>query len=249
MNSKPWAGKRGVIIGSANTAHDIAVDMLEAGLESVTLVQRNKTCIVPAEYMRANIEPLYDQNCDIEAMDRVYQGMPTASARQMINRTLNAFLQKESERLDALEKVGFKVEREIDMIHILYERVGGHHMDVGASAKVASGEVSRPTCLMVRGCETSNKVTFHQIKVKSDALVSGYTPTGLAFEDGSSLDADVIIFATGYVDNPRDQVANIIGAETEAKLEDMWSCDKEGEIRGLWKPIGRKSTSYFQFFI
>ena len=76
--------------------------------------------------------------------------------------------------------------------------------------------------------------------MKSDAHVSGYTTTGLAFNDGTTLDADIIIFATGYEGNPRDQVAGIVGVEMEEKLEDMWCCDKEGEIRGLWKPLGRK---------
>lgn len=38
-----WKGKKGVIIGTANTAHDVAEDMLEAGLSSVTMVQRNTT--------------------------------------------------------------------------------------------------------------------------------------------------------------------------------------------------------------
>jgi hypothetical protein len=80
--------------------------------------------------------------------------------------------------------------------------------------------------------------------VKSDAQICGYTPSGLVFDDGSTLDADVVIFATGFVGNPRDQVASIIGPEMEEQLEDMWQCDKEGEVRGLWKPIRRKSTCF-----
>ena len=141
MNCNGWAGKKAVIIGSANTAHDIAEDMLQADLESVTMVQRSKTCVVPAEYMRANIEPMYGQNSDIEASDRIFQSMPTAFARQMMNQAFKSLAAKEPERFDALDKAGFKVDRDIDMIHILYERVGGHYMDVGTSAKVASGQV------------------------------------------------------------------------------------------------------------
>ena len=38
-----WKGKKGGIIGTANTAHDVADDMLLAGLSSVTMVQRNTT--------------------------------------------------------------------------------------------------------------------------------------------------------------------------------------------------------------
>lgn len=55
-----WKGKHAVIVGTANTgkkdlseglwrlisiAHDVAVDMVKAGLQSVTMVQRSKTCM------------------------------------------------------------------------------------------------------------------------------------------------------------------------------------------------------------
>jgi hypothetical protein len=37
-----------------------------------------------------------------------------------------------------------------------------------------------------------------KIKLKSDGSISRFTQTGLLFEDGSTLDADVVVFATGY---------------------------------------------------
>ena len=90
-NCESWAGRKAIIIGAANTAHDIAEDMVHAGLESVTMVQRGATCVVPAEYMRASIEPLYSNDSNIEAMDRIFQSMPTAFGRLMLNYGLNSF--------------------------------------------------------------------------------------------------------------------------------------------------------------
>ena len=43
-NSSEWKGKHGVVIGTANTGHDVAEDMVDAGLERVTMVQRGRTC-------------------------------------------------------------------------------------------------------------------------------------------------------------------------------------------------------------
>jgi cation diffusion facilitator CzcD-associated flavoprotein CzcO len=37
-----------------------------------------------------------------------------------------------------------------------------------------------------------------KIKLKNDSLIERFTETGIRFEDGSELDADVIIFSTGY---------------------------------------------------
>lgn len=50
-SAAPWKGKRGIIIGSANSAHDIAQDMLDAGLSSVTMIQRSPTLIVRLEWV------------------------------------------------------------------------------------------------------------------------------------------------------------------------------------------------------
>lgn len=111
-------------------------------MESVTLVQRRPTCIVPSEYQRAAIEPLYGPETNIELADRGFQGVPCAVTRLLANEGLNGHARKEPERFDALERKGFRVDREIDFIHILYERLGGHYMDVGACDLVASGEVS-----------------------------------------------------------------------------------------------------------
>ena len=50
-------------------------------------------------------------------------------------------------------------------------------VDVGASQLIADGK----------------------IKLKNDSQIKEYTESGLLFEDGSELPADVIICATGYV--------------------------------------------------
>jgi hypothetical protein len=42
-SSGAWSGKTGVVIGTGSTAHDVADDMLLAGLSSITMVQRNAT--------------------------------------------------------------------------------------------------------------------------------------------------------------------------------------------------------------
>ena len=77
--------------------------------------------------------------------------------------------------------------------------------------------------------------------MKSDAQPTSYTPTGLAFNDGSTLDADVIVFATGFEGNMRHMAEKIIGPEVANQLDDFWQVDAEGEVLGAWKPIGRKS--------
>ena len=51
------------------------------------------------------------------------------------------------------------------------------HLDVGGSQYIIDG----------------------RIKLKNDSQIQGFTPTGLKFEDGSEVDADVVVFCTGFV--------------------------------------------------
>ena len=59
--------------------------------------------------------------------------------------------------------------------------------------------------------------------------------------DGTQIEADVIAFATGYTGNMKNNATKIFGAEVGDALEEFWQCDAEGESRGAWKYIGRKS--------
>jgi hypothetical protein len=47
----------------------------------------------------------------------------------------------QTERFDALEAAGFRVERYGDIAKVLYETLGGHYIDVGGSAKISTGLV------------------------------------------------------------------------------------------------------------
>jgi NAD(P)H-nitrite reductase large subunit len=44
----------------------------------------------------------------------------------------------------------------------------------------------------------SQMIIDGKIKLKNDSMIKEFTATGLKFEDGSELSADVIMFATGY---------------------------------------------------
>jgi hypothetical protein len=53
------------------------------------------------------------------------------------------------ERFAALDRAGFKLDRGLDLWKCLTKRNGGHYMDVGGSAKIASGSVSEHVCALL----------------------------------------------------------------------------------------------------
>ena len=76
-----------------------------------------------------------------------------------------------------------------------------------------------------------------KIKLKSGTSIKKFTETGVINEDGSKIDADVFLFATGYGD-PRNPMRDILGPELGKKLTPIWGIDEEGEIRTAWKEAG-----------
>jgi len=82
------------------------------------------------------------------------------------------------------------------------------------------------------------------IKVKSDALPRRYVKDGLEFSHGTHLKADVIVFATGFEGNMRYLVQDIFGDEVAELMGDYWGLDREGELKGAFKPCGRPAMWY-----
>ncbi|KAF2104446.1 hypothetical protein NA57DRAFT_51269 [Rhizodiscina lignyota] len=176
--------------------------MLEAGVASVTMIQRERT-------------EIFNRTFSNEVADRIHMSLPIAVSRQIAMKTMHHKLSLEMERLDALERVGFHVIRDIDRIGIAFEKRGTHYLDVGASAKIAKG----------------------LIKIKSPVVPTRFTSTGLKFSDGPSLDADVIVFCTGFEANVRAVATKIFGSLVGEQLEDFWGLDAGGEPRGAFHPL------------
>ncbi|PYH89515.1 FAD/NAD(P)-binding domain-containing protein [Aspergillus ellipticus CBS 707.79] len=218
-----------LVIGSANTAFDVLEDCCKAGLQS-TMVSRSPTYICPADY-------LYDSNSlgaydgDVKATDRRFLTLPACIDGQFSGGLLAQMASAEPHRYKALAEAGFDVLDSRDpnclLMHNLLERAGGHYVDVGGTKLLEQGKAG-----IISGVEPI-----------------AYTPTGLLFSDGSTVDTDAVVWCTGFADtNVRDTAAQILGGgdETEsehllgprevaARLDATWGVDVEGEIRGLWK--------------
>ncbi|PMD12238.1 hypothetical protein NA56DRAFT_713372 [Hyaloscypha hepaticicola] len=78
--------------------------------------------------------------------------------------------------------------------------------------------------------------------MKSDSLPVKWVEDGLLFED--ALKADVVVFATGFDNNLKNQVSELFGKETGEKMGDWWGFDREGEIRAAYRPGGQKGMWY-----
>ncbi|KAF5636969.1 dimethylaniline monooxygenase (n-oxide forming) [Fusarium tjaetaba] len=219
--AQAWAEKTGIVVGTGNTAHDVADDMYEAGME-VTMVQRSRTFVLPAEFIKERYDLIYNAQIPTEISDRAMFTQPVSIARLLSSKTFHAMARSQPERYDALERAGFRVDPFGDIQDAINIRLGGHYIDVGTSAKIGKG----------------------LIKVKSDAAASRYTEHGLAFSDGSEIKADVIVLATGFVGNLRQHVDKIFGSAVAKRAGDCFGLNSEGEVLGAFKPLEQPGIWY-----
>ena len=215
-NVDKFAGQRGVVIGTANTAHDVAEDMAIAGMET-TMVQRNPTFIFPGEWLVAFHAHDYHMDKATEVADREQATQPYKIQREMANRRIHGLIAAYPERFDALEKAGFKVDRPGDLLTNLYIRAGGHYVDIGNCDRIVNGDV----------------------KIKTQPVVE-LTTDGLRFEDGTELKADLLVLCTGFEHDFSKDAAQIVGKEIAEQMDNFWGMDAEGELQGFAKLAGRK---------
>ncbi|KAF9774726.1 hypothetical protein IL306_007242 [Fusarium sp. DS 682] len=184
---------------------------------------------------------IYNATNPIEDADRETLTVPTAVSRFQVQLGMSAQAASQPERFEALERAGFKLDRSFDLWQCMTKRNGGHYMDVGGSAKIASGLVSEHGRELP---EQKINSVCKQIKMKSDGLLEEFTESGLAFSNGSHLPADVVVFCTGFANEYRNEAVKFVGPESAPMMDDYWYLDSEGELRGAFKKQGLPGIWY-----
>ncbi|KAF2729745.1 FAD/NAD(P)-binding domain-containing protein [Polyplosphaeria fusca] len=212
-------GKKAIVVGSCNSGHDIAQDYCEKGYD-VTMIQRSTTCVVSSESITdIALKGLYDEDGpSVEDADLILWGLPSRLFKtQQVNVT-KAQNEHDKKTLDGLRAAGFGLDNgtfDSGLLMKYFQRGGGYYIDVGASQLIIDGK----------------------IKVKHGVELTEVLPNGLKFADGTTLDADEIIFATGY-QNMRTQAGLTFGQEVADRVAPVWGLNEEGEFRTMWQKSG-----------
>lgn len=228
-----FEGRKVVVIGSNNSAHDICADLWEHGAD-VTMVQRSSTHVVQSSsmielgmlgpYSEDAVEAgITTEKADLLTLSvplRVLEGMQRAATQQLAERDA-AFYRR-------LEGAGFLHDFGEDGTGGLMKalrRGGGYYIDVGASELIANGEV-KLRCAGVKCIE----------------------PEGIVLTTGERIPADVIIYATGF-DSMEQWAGEIISGDAVSRVGRTSGYGSnttrdpgpwEGEIRNMWKPTAQE---------
>ncbi|KAL8768739.1 MAG: hypothetical protein Q9209_005157 [Squamulea sp. 1 TL-2023] len=224
---KPDAkGKKAVIVGCCNSGHDIAQDYYAHGYD-VTMVQRSSTLVVSCENLiDVDMKGVYSEDGPpVEDADILNMSTPNAVAARLKVDNTKEINRRDAPLLRGLQAAGFALDNGPESAGIFTKylhRGGGYYIDVGASQLIADGK----------------------IKIKQGQEIEKVNPHSLTFGDGSEVEADEVVFATGY-QNMRETARKIFGDELAERVKDVWGFDEEGEIRTMWRRTGHPGFWFF----
>ncbi len=234
LGPEGWKGKKAVVVGSNNSAHDICAALWEEGAD-VTMVQRSSTHIVRSEtLMDIGLSALYSEEAvaagvTTEMADMIFASLPHRILHEFQIPLYEQMKERDADFYVGLEKAGFKLDWGDDNsgLFMKYLRRGsGYYIDVGASQLIIDGKI---------------KLAHGQ--------VTDVVEDGLKLDDGTHVPADLIVYATGY-GSMNGWAADLIGQDVADKVGKCWGLGSdttkdpgpwEGEQRNMWKPTQQEA--------
>ena len=230
-----YTGKRATVIGSNNSAHDIAAALWEAGA-TVTMVQRSSTHVAKSEtLMEFGLAPLYSEEAvrngiTTDRADLIFASVPYRLMADLQKSTSEKIRKRDAKFYSNLEDAGFILDFGEDDTGLLMKylrRGSGYYIDVGASQLIIEGKIA----------------------LESGYGVSEISEDSVVLENGTEIKSDLIVLATGYR-SMNGWAADLISNEVAEKVGKCWGLGSEtkldpgpweGELRNMWKPTRQEA--------
>jgi putative flavoprotein involved in K+ transport len=224
-----FRGRKVVVFGSNTSAHDICEDLFRHGAD-VTMIQRSATFVMRQQRMLEMLQSLYSKEAvarglDVERADLQRAALPIRMIPAVYRPIMETIAKEDDAFYQRLAAAGFKHSYGEDgsgPVGLMYRRGGGFYLDTGASELIANGSIKL-------------KSGLEAVRIERSAVV---------LSDGSRVEADHIVYATGY--RPMHElIAKLISPEVAQTVGRVFGYGSgfdgdpgpwEGELRNVWKP-------------
>jgi cation diffusion facilitator CzcD-associated flavoprotein CzcO len=209
-------GKRVLVVGVGTSAHDIAHDLYLRGA-AVTMLQRSPIIVVSLEPSSLRAYELYRKNDGIRPIadtDFMIAAVPYDLLRRLHGPLSREMAEADKDLLDGLRRVGFLLDNGEDdtgyFIKLLRYQAG-YYINVGASELIIEGK----------------------IKLKAGVQIERLTKRAVIFYDGTKLETDVLVLATGY-EPLQEGVRAMFGDAVAERVGPIWGIGGDGELRNMY---------------
>ncbi|QRG08617.1 NAD(P)/FAD-dependent oxidoreductase [Xanthobacter dioxanivorans] len=213
-----YAGKRALVIGTGNSAHDVAQDLHVNGAAQVALYQRSPTCVVSLVPSAAMVFKIYSEG-PVDEIDLLTSAIPFPVLEDTYKFMTKRAGDADKEMLDALNKAGFETYfgRDGTGFHMMYLRgEGGYYINVGCSDLIIEGKVG-----VVQARDADR-----------------FVAEGLRMKDGTIVPLDLVVLATGFR-NMQEGIRQMLGDEIADALGPVWGFDQDYQMRNMWRRTAR----------
>ena len=216
-------GKKILVVGAGTSAHDIAQNFCLRGA-SVTMLQRSSITVVSLEPSAVRAYEMYRANegvRPINDIDMMAAAVPYELLARLHRPLSRSMQEADKELLDGLRRVGFLLDNGGDdtgyFLKLLRQQAG-YYLNIGASELIIEGRIG----------------------LKAGTGLARLTADRAIFADGTSLDIDVLVLATGY--KPlQEQVRALFGDEVAERVGPIWGIGEDGELRNMYAPTAQEN--------
>lgn len=232
--SSEMKGSNVVVIGANNSAHDIASDLVSVGANPIML-QRSSTLVVKQSvYCEKLLGKLYSKEAvskgiSADEADFLFTSVPMKLLEERHRELWKEIHVHDKKFYEQLDDAGFNLDFAEDGagLGLKYRRTAsGYYIDVGASEKIVK----------------------RQIRIRSGVNVSRLSKNEVHLDNGESISADMVVYATGY-GNMVDWLAKLVDEETAKRVGPCWGYGSDtkgdpgpwiGELRNMWMPTAQE---------
>ena len=211
---------KALIVGVATSAHDIARDLQENGVQ-VMMFQRGPVVINNVETANLAYAAYMDPETPTELVDIRYGIGLINPLREQGSQMYHKMAKTiDRELLDGLAAAGLRLGDGVNgqgFLDLFLRTGGGYYLNTGTSELIAAGK----------------------IKIEQFERIVEFVPEGVKLDDGTVVEAQLIVLATGY-QNRKAEVAEAFGTDVAERVGDIARLDEEGEWASMWCQTGQR---------
>lgn len=219
-NGADYTGMNAIIVGTGNSAHDIAQDMYGKGAASVSMLQRGPTCVISLQPGAEMIYGIFSKGMPLEDVDLMAASVPYPVLEESYRHITRKAAELDNDLLERLNARGFRTYFGSDGtgFQMMYMRgEGGYYINVGCSELICDGKVG----------------------VIQNDEISHFEANGLRMKSGELVPAEVVVLATGFK-NMQENIRAIFGDEIAERVGPIWGFDRDKQMRAMWRRTGQK---------
>ncbi|WP_242128759.1 NAD(P)/FAD-dependent oxidoreductase [Sphingobium sp. Sx8-8] len=218
--SEDYSARNAIIVGVATSAHDIARNLHEGGV-SVTMLQRGAVVVNHVDTANLAYAAYLDPEIPTRLVDIRYGIGLINPLREKASQTYHKMAKEmDAPLLNRLAAQGLELGDGVNgqgWLDLFLRTGGGYYLNTGTSELIADGK----------------------IKIEQFDRLDTFVANGARLTDGSVIEADIVILATGY-QSRKSELADAFGEQVAEHVGEIARLDEEGEWANVWSQTGQR---------